>query len=186
MIVGLSGDPLTLARAANSNPGLVSNASIVLGGTGANRTMSVTAAAKKTGQAAITLALSDGKVTVPVLITVIVGSDKGETLNGTSGTDMVFGLSGPNTINGNAGDDLLCGGGGSDTIGGGTGNDSLGGGNGNDTIGGGDGADILRGSSGNDTLTGGAGADFFSGGPGADTATDLNAAAGDTQDGTIP
>jgi Ca2+-binding RTX toxin-like protein len=109
------------------------NATIVLGGTGANRTMSVTAATKKTGQAAITLDLSDGKVTVPVMVTVIVGSDQSDNLSGTSGTDAMFGLSGQNIIKGNAGNDLLCGG------------------NGNDAVSGGDGNDILRGGSGNDT-----------------------------------
>lgn len=179
------GDPLALAFAANSNPGLVPNANIVLGGSGANRTLSVAAAAKKTGQAAITLNLSDGKVTVPVIVTVVAGSDQSETLNGTSGADMIFGLSGQNIIKGSAGNDLLCGGNGGDTIGGGDGDDVIDGGNGNDAISGGDGNDTLRGSSGNDTLTGGAGADLFSGGPGADTAADFNPAQ-DTQDGTIP
>jgi Ca2+-binding RTX toxin-like protein len=180
------GDPLTLTPASNSNPALVPNASIVLGGTGTNRTMSVTAAAKKQGQATITLNLSDGKTTVPVVITVVVGSDNSETLNGTSGTDMMFGLGGQNTINGNAGNDLLCGGNGNDTISGGPGSDIIDGQNGDDTISGGDGNDILRGGSGNDTLTGGAGADFFSGGSGADTATDFSRTQGDTRDGTIP
>ena len=180
------GDPLTLAVAANSNPGLVPASGIVLGGTGANRTMSVAAAAKRHGQAAITLNLSDGKVTVPVIITVVVGSGTGQTLNGTSGTDMMFGLGGQNTINGNAGDDLLCGGNGNNSISGGDGNDVIDGGNGTDAISGGNGTDTLRGGSGNDTLTGGAGADFFSGGPGTDTATDFSPAQGDGQDGTIP
>ncbi len=180
------GDPLTLTVASNSNPSLVPDASIVLGGTGTNRTMSVTAVAKKRGQATITLDLSDGRATVPIVITVFVGSDKSETLNGTSGTDMMFGLGGQNTINGNDGDDLLCGGNSNDTISGGNGNDIIDGENGDDTISGNDGNDILRGGSGNDTLTGGAGADFFSGGSGADTATDLDPAQGDTQDGTIP
>ena len=162
------------------------NASIVLGGTGANRTMSITAVPKKRGQATITVDLSDGKVTLPVVITVVVGGDTGDTLNGTSGTDMMFGLGGQNTINGNAGSDLLCGGNSNDTISGGNGDDIVYGGNGNDTITGGNGNDILRGSSGNDTLTGNAGADFFSGGSGVDTATDLSPAQTDTQDGTIP
>ena len=180
------GDPLALAFAANSNPGLVPNAAIVLGGAGADRTMSVAAAVKKTGRATITLDLSDGKVTVPVLVTVVVGSDQSETLNGTGGTDMMFGLSGQNIIKGNAGNDLLCGGNGNDTISGGDGDDTMDGGNGGDTIGGGDGNDILRGSSGNDILTGGAGADFYSGGTGVDTAADLSPAQGDAQDGTIP
>jgi Ca2+-binding RTX toxin-like protein len=180
------GDPLSLTLVANSNPTLVPNANIVLGGAGVDRTVTVTAAAKNRGSATITLGLSDGKVTVPIVIPVLVGTDKSETINGTTGTDMVFGLNGQNTINGNAGNDLLCGGNSNDTISGGDGDDIIDGENGDDAISGGDGNDILRGGSGNDTLTGGTGADFFSGGSGVDTASDFNPAQGDTQDGTIP
>ena len=117
----------------------------------------MTAAAGKKG-ATLTLNLSDGTVTVPFVVTVIVGSAKNETLSRTSGTDMIFGLGGKNTINGNAGNDLLCGGNGLDTLSGGAGNDVLDGQNGDDTLSGGDGDDTLRGNNGNDTLTGGAGA----------------------------
>jgi Ca2+-binding RTX toxin-like protein len=180
------GDPLTLTLVSNSNPTLVPNANIVLGGTGVNRMVTVTAGAKKRGSATITLGLSDRKETVPIVITVLVGTDKSETLNGTTGTDMIFGLTGQNTISGNAGNDLLCGGNSGDAISGGDGNDIIDGENGDDAISGGDGNDIIRGSSGNDMLTGGSGADVFSGGSGVDAATDLNPAQGDTQDGTIP
>jgi Ca2+-binding RTX toxin-like protein len=180
------GDPLTLTLASNSNPTLVPNSHIVLGGSGADRTMTITASAKARGSATIVLNLSDGKVTMPVVVTVIVGTDKNETLNGTNGIDIIFGLAGANTINGGAGNDLLCGGNSNDTINGGNGNDIIDGENGDDVLGGGDGADILRGGNGNDALTGGAGPDRFSGGPGTDTATDLTTAQGDTQDGTIP
>jgi Ca2+-binding RTX toxin-like protein len=179
------GDPLSLTLVSNSNPNLVPNATIVLGGTGANRTVSVSAAPKRHGSATITLGLSDGTVSVPVVITVLVGTDKNETLNGTSGIDMIFGRNGQNTLNGNAGSDLICGGNGNDLLSGGDGNDIIDGGNGNDMIDGAYGNDILRGNGGDDLLTGGAGADFFSGGTGVDTA-DFNAAQGDTQDGTIP
>ena len=180
------GDPLTLSLASNSNPALLPNSSIVLGGSGSNRTLKVTGAARKTGSGTLTFNLSDGHVTVPVVVTVIVGTDKNEALNGTSGVDMIFGLNGANTINGNAGNDLLCGGNGNDTISGGDGNDVIDGAKGDDTLNGGNDNDTLRGSTGNDSLTGGAAADSFSGGPGTDTATDLNAGQGDTQDGTIP
>jgi Ca2+-binding RTX toxin-like protein len=179
-------DPLTLTLVSNSNPILVPNFNIVLGGSGNARTITVTGAAKKSGTATLTFNLSDGKVTVPVVITVKIGTDANETLNGTSGIDMIFGLNGTNTINGNAGNDLLCGGNGTDTINGGDGNDILDGENGNDILNGGNNNDILRGSLGNDKLTGGSGADFFSGGMGSDIATDFSVAQGDTQDGTIP
>jgi hypothetical protein len=180
------GDPLTLTLASNSNTGLVPNGNVVIGGSGTSRTVTVTGAANKSGSATLTFNLSDGIATVPVVVTVIVGTAKNETLNGTGGADMIFGMNGANTINGNAGNDLLCGGNGTDTLNGGDGNDILDGENSDDTLNGGNGNDILRGSSGNDTLTGGAGADAFSGGPGIDVATDFNAAQGDTKDNTIP
>jgi predicted outer membrane repeat protein len=189
------GDPVTLTLASNSNQALVPNQNIVIGGSGYNRTLTVTAAARASGTATLTLNLSDGKATVPVVVSVIVGTAKSETLNGTSGTDMIFGVGGADTLNGNDGNDLLCGSNGTDGLNGGAGNDILDGENGNDTLNGGDGNDILRGGSGNDilhgqngddTLTGGSGADLFSGGAGTDLATDFTPAQGDTQDGTIP
>jgi hypothetical protein len=78
------GDPLTLTLASNGNPALAPNSGIVLGGAGYNRTMSVTAAAKKVGTAAIALDLSDGKATVRTVVTVTVGGDKSDTIGGTS------------------------------------------------------------------------------------------------------
>ncbi len=185
-LLDADGDTLTLVLTSNSNTTLVPNGNIVLGGSGNDRTLTITARAKKNGTATITLNLSDGKVTVPVVVTVIVGTAKDETINGTSGIDMIFGLGGRNALNGNAGNDLLCGGNGNDTLSGGDGNDIIDGENGDDTLNGGAGNDILRGSSGNDTLAGGSGADFFSGGSGTDVATDFSSAEGDTQDGTIP
>jgi hypothetical protein len=54
-------DDLTVA-AGSSNTTLVPNAGIVLGGSGANRTVRVTPAAKQTGTATITLTVSDGSL----------------------------------------------------------------------------------------------------------------------------
>ncbi len=179
-------DPLSLTLASNTNTGLIPNGNIVLGGSGNNRTISVTPKAKKSGTAILTFNLSDGIVTIPFTITVKIGTDKDEILNGTAGADMIFGLNGKNTINGLGGNDLLCGGNGVDTISGGDGNDIMEGQNGNDILNGGNDNDILRGNLGDDMLTGSAGADFFSGGAGMDTATDFNAGEGDTQDGTVP
>lgn len=180
------GDPVTLSYVSSSNPALVPNASAVLGGSGLVRTLAIAANAKKSGTAVITLRLSDGTVNVPIVITVIVGTDGNESINGTNGIDMIFGLGGRNVINGAGGNDLLCGGNGNDTINGGDDNDFLDGQNGDDVLNGGNGNDVLRGSLGNDTLTGGSGADKFSGGAGVDTATDLTPADGDTSDGTFP
>jgi Ca2+-binding RTX toxin-like protein len=180
------GDPVTLTLASNNNTSLVPNANVVLGGSGYNRTLTVTAVAKKSGTAALVLNLSDGKATVIVPVNVIVGTQKDDTLTGTANPDLIFGDGGRKVIDGSGGNDLLCGGNGSDLLSGGDGNDIIDGENGADVLNGGNGNDILRGSAGNDRLTGGAGADFFSGGSGFDVATDFTVSQGDTEDGTIP
>jgi RTX calcium-binding nonapeptide repeat (4 copies)/Bacterial Ig domain len=180
------GDPLTLTLLSNSDPSLFSSGGVVLGGSGSDRKLTVTTAAKKSGSATLTFNLSDGQVTVPFAIVVRVGTAADETLDGTSGTDMIFGQAGADTLNGSLGNDLLCAGNGNDTLNGGDGNDILDGEQGDDTLDGCSDNDILRGSSNADTLTGGSGADLFSGASGKDAATDLDASQGDTQDGTIP
>ena len=185
-LVDPDGDPLTLTLSSNTNLTLVPMSNVVIGGSGSTRTISVTATDKKSGLATLTFSLSDGDETVPVVVTVNVGTNKNDTLAGTEGTDMIFGVEGMDTINGLGGNDLLCGGVGDDTIDGGAGNDVIGGTSGNDSINGGVGNDILRGDSGADSLTGSAGADAFSGGQGIDAATDFDAGDGDTQDGSIP
>jgi hypothetical protein len=166
---------LVLTLIGNSNTTLVPNNNIVLGGSGANRTLTVTAIAKKSGTALLTLRVSDGLNSTDLPVNVGVGTDGKKTLNGTANTDMLFGLLGANTINGLGGNDLLCGG---------NGNDTLNGGDGADTLVGNRGDDVLNGQGGNDTLTGGQGGDRFSGGPDTDTATDFTASQRDSNDGT--
>ena len=112
---------LTLRVISSTNTQLVPTSGIVFGGSGANRTMSVTAAAKKSGAAVITVGVSDGPNTTNLVVTVIVGTDKNEILNGTGGADLIFGLLGRNTINGLGSSDLLCGGNADDTLNGGEG-----------------------------------------------------------------
>lgn len=180
------GDTLSFKFISNSNTTLVPNYNIRLGGHGNQRTLWVTPRFKKSGTALLTFNLSDGTVTIPFTITVIVGTERGDTLDGTAGVDMIFGLNGKDTINGLDESDLLCGGNGVDTITGGDDNDILDGQNGDDNLDGGNGDDVLRGNLGNDILTGGSGADLFSGGAGTDTTADFNAGGGDTQDGAIP
>ena len=75
----------------------------------------------------------------------IVGTDGGETLVGTSARDVMQGFDGGDTIRGRGGNDLLCGGKGNDTVKGGGGNDTLVGGTGNDTCRGGGGTDVFIG-----------------------------------------
>jgi Ca2+-binding RTX toxin-like protein len=179
-------NPLSLTFDSNTNPALIPNASIMVAGKENIRAISLMAKFMKSGTATLTFNLSDGTVTIPFTITVKVGTARNETLNGTEGADMIFGLNGKDIINGFGGNDLLCGENGIDTIGGGDGNDFIDGQNGDDLLAGGNDNDILLGRFGNDVLTGGSGFDFFSGGAGVDTATDFNAGEGDTQTGTIP
>ena len=158
---------LTLT-AASSNTALLPNNQVTFAGTGASRSMTVSTVSGRTGTAVVTVTVSDGSATATVPVTVRATGNGNDTVAGTSGADMVFGQNGDDTATGLAGNDLLCGG------------------SGNDVLNGGDGADTLVGGMGNDRLTGGLGADRFVGGAGTDTATDLTAAQGDTQDGTIP
>jgi len=175
---------LELTLDANTNTALVRNAGVALGGGGANRTITVSPTSGVSGTAVLTFGLSDGINTTEFVLTVIVGRGAAETLNGTSGADLMLGLGGADTLNGGDGADLLCGGNGADTLNGDDGDDTLNGGRGADDLSGGEGDDVLRGGQGDDTLTGGAGADEFSGGPGGDTLTDVTPADGDTTDGT--
>ncbi len=202
-VADTSGNPLTLSG-SSSNTTAVPNANIVFAGSGSDRTVTITALSGSTVRTAVvTVTVSDGLNTASTTITVIVGTSGNNTaLNGTSGSDLILGLSGNDKLNGLAGNDLLCAGSGNDTVEGGDnedtldgdfGNDVLHGGNGDDSITGGSGNDVLSGDAGNDslsggtgndTLTGGADADFFSGGSGNDKNTDFNAGQGDTNDGT--
>ncbi len=186
---------VTLAR-TSSNTKLVPTANIVLGGSSANRTATITIVPQKNSQSAeITITAKDGGgATAAVKVSVIGGTDKKETLTGTGGPDMIFGLNGDDTINAGDGNDLICGGNGRGIINGGPGDDTLDGANGDDTLRGDAGHDILRGGNGSDrleggdnddTLTGNAGADFFSGGPGTDRATDFTPSEGDTKDASL-
>ena len=70
-------------------------------------------------------------------------SNAGQTVDGTSGNDLLLGAAGSDTLNGNDGNDVLNGGAGVDTLHGGAGNDVLIGGPGADILTGGDDSDIF-------------------------------------------
>lgn len=89
----------------------------------------------------------------------LIGTDRGEVLNGTIDDDI---------IQGKGGDDLLRGGLGDDSLDGGDGNDVLSGGSGDDILIGGDGNDVLQADAGDDLLVGGSGLDNIQGGDGID------------------
>ncbi|MEO5888074.1 MAG: ExeM/NucH family extracellular endonuclease, partial [Anaerolineales bacterium] len=165
-VTDAEGDLLTISG-SSSNTSAVPNGNIVFGGSGANRTVVITAVPAATVRTAtLTITVSDGLSSASTTITVVIGTSGNNALNGTSGADLILGLNGNDTLNGLSGNDLLCGGAK------------------NDTLNGGDNDDTLSGEAGNDTLTGGTGADSFSGGVGNDTNLDFNAGDGDTTDGT--
>jgi uncharacterized repeat protein (TIGR01451 family) len=95
------GDSLTLSG-SSSNTSLVPNANITFGGSGANRSVRITALPKKSAAGAtVTITVSDGRGgTAAATITILVGTAKKETLTGTAGPDMLFGLGGNDTIRG--------------------------------------------------------------------------------------
>ncbi|MCU7861078.1 MAG: hypothetical protein KZQ86_14890, partial [Candidatus Thiodiazotropha sp. (ex Lucinoma kastoroae)] len=93
-----------------------------------------------------------------------------QALQGSQGSDTIFGYTGADTIDGLGGDDTLVGEGGDDTLLGGEGNDLLYGGDGDDRLEGNGGAvDRLSGEAGNDYLVGGEGNNVLNGGDGDDT-----------------
>ena len=184
---------LTVSLTGNTNTALVPNANVVFGGSGVNRTATITVAAGQTGTGVLTIGVNDGFQTTTTTISVRVGGAGSDAFTGGAGADLLIGGSGADTLSGAGGADVLCGGQGGDTLSGGDGNDALEGDKGDDTLSGGDGNDVLRGgqggdglagNAGNDTLTGNAGGDSFSGGAGTDTNTDFTPSQGDTSDGT--
>jgi hypothetical protein len=86
----------------------------------------------------------------------VLGDNRANALNGTTGNDVICGRGGNDRINGRGGADLVFGGNGGDTINGGGGGDDLRGDSGADTVRGQGARDRLDGGSGRDTLSGGA------------------------------
>jgi uncharacterized repeat protein (TIGR01451 family) len=106
--------------------------------------------------------------TRPELLTATqTGDALGNSLNGTNGNSIIFGLDGNDTLSGNGGSNALLGG---------AGDDILNGGNNADTMFGDTDDDILNGNAGDDQLNGGAGDDKLYGGGGDD---DILAGSGD-------
>ncbi len=110
---------LLLSRVSSTTK-VLATAGITFGGDGSARSMTATGTGTK-GSSTISVTVSDragGSAQVAVRFTV--GTGVGNTLNGTTGADMLFGLGGNDTLRGNAGVDLLCGGEGNDNLTGGT------------------------------------------------------------------
>ena len=169
-----------LLRASSSNTSLVPDKNIVFGGSGSNRTLTVTAASGKSGIAKLTVEVSDGFSKRSLLLKVVVGTGKSDQIIGSTGANILLGGDGNDLLIGGDGDDVLCGGDGKDSLYAGAGSDTLFGQDGSDTLFGQDGDDLMYAGDGNDTLTGGAGRDLFDGGDGRDSAADYSPARGDT------
>lgn len=99
----------------------------------------------------------------------IEGTDRSETINGTSGHDIIFAYGGNDEINASSGNDIICAGEGDDVIVGDSGSDMVDSGPGNDTVYGGSGGDTVLAAWGNNTVVGGSGNDTVITGQGDDT-----------------
>ena len=99
----------------------------------------------------------------------LIGTYRGDVINGGTEDDRIEGLGGNDRLNGSTGNDTIIGGPGNDTIRGASGNDILNGGGGKDRIIAGSGNDRLNGGGGDDTLEAGSGNDRLNGGPGTDS-----------------
>jgi hypothetical protein len=128
---GVPATQLTLT-AQSSNQRLLPNSALVLGGSGAQRTLRLSGAANRSGSATITLAVGDGHASATLSLQVRIGTSSGDTLSGNAGSDLLFGLSGKDMLSGKGGNDLLCGGAGNDILAGGNGADVFSGGTGTD------------------------------------------------------
>jgi Zn-dependent metalloprotease len=132
------GDPdgdaadLTLS-ATSSNQNLVPESGITFGGSGADRTISLTVL-KKSGSAVVTVTVTDTDGnTASVEINVQAGNEGKNRIDGGSGTDLLLGRGGNDRIRGFGAIDVMGGNAGNDTLTGGPGADTFVGGPGTDT-----------------------------------------------------
>ena len=128
------GASMSLTLFSNTNTTLVPNTNVVLGGTGANRSLTATAVSGRTGTAEITVRVSDadGATGAPLTVKVRVGGNGNNTLVGDANSDILLGQNGDDTLRGAGGIDLLCGARGNDKLTGGTEADRFEGGSGTD------------------------------------------------------
>ena len=123
---------LTLS-ATSSNTTLVPNGNVTFSGSASLRFVTVTAVSGRTGTAVITVRVSDGTSNTTLPVTMVVGGNSNNTVNGTAGTDILVGQNGDDTLSGLGESDVLCGGRGNDRLTGGAGADEFSGGQGTDT-----------------------------------------------------
>jgi Leucine-rich repeat (LRR) protein len=128
---GVPAAQLTLT-AQSSNQRLLPNSALVLGGSGAQRTLTLSGAANRSGSATVTLTVGDGHASATVAVHIRIGTSHSDLLTGSDGADLLFGLGGSDVLRGKGGNDVLCGGAGNDILAGGKGADVFSGGTGTD------------------------------------------------------
>jgi len=103
---------------------------LVVTGSGALRTLTVTA--RQPGTAVVTFTVSDGQHAVSAEMTVQLGTAHPDWVIGTDGNDLLLGAQGDDVLVGRDGEDILCGDRGTDVLIGGDGADLFSGGRGFD------------------------------------------------------
>ena len=119
--------------ATSSNQLLVPTANVTFGGSGANRSGTITAVSERTGTSVINITVSDGQTTGAVTVTISVAGNGNDTVTGDAGSDILVGQNGNDILSGLGANDVLCGGRGNDRLTGGAGADRFSGGQGSDT-----------------------------------------------------
>ena len=104
------------------------------------------------------------------LVPTIEGTEASETINGSSGDDIIFAYGGDDKINGKGGNDIVCAGPGNDTINLEDGDDIVDTGGGDDKVNAEGGDNTVFAPAGNNIINGGNGVDTVLAGPGNDTA----------------
>jgi Ca2+-binding RTX toxin-like protein len=128
---GVPAAQLTLT-AQSSNQRLLPNSALVLGGSGAQRTLTLSGVANRSGSAMVTLTVSDGHASATFAVQIRIGTSGSDLLTGSEGADLLFGLGGNDVLRGKGSNDVLCGGAGNDILAGGKGADVFSGGTGSD------------------------------------------------------
>jgi hypothetical protein len=126
-------DQSSTLSATSSNPRLLPTSNITFSGTGEVRTATIKTRSGRTGTSTVTITLTEGQMSASVAVTVKAGGGGSNTLNGTSGADLLLAQDGNDTLSALGASDVLCGSNGNDRLSGGSEADTFDGGSGTDT-----------------------------------------------------
>src|SRR5215218_1480804 len=116
-----------------ANQSCQDTSNITFSGTGEIRTATIKTRSGRTGTSTVTITLTEGQMSASVAVTVKAGGGGGNTLNGTSGADLLLAQDGNDTLSALGASDVLCGSNGNDRLSGGSEADTFDGGSGTDT-----------------------------------------------------